>query len=76
MGRVKCLLAFVIILQTSIGGGADQPPAFVKSGDDEANRMYNEIIDTFNLRSVIKEQMPAEGRGKFFDLNDFDCKYR
>lgn len=37
------------------------------------NRYFNDVIDKFNLKTAIQQQQ-AEGKGKFFDINDFDCK--
>lgn len=38
------------------------------------NKEYNEISEASDLQDAINNQI-TKGAAKFFDLNDFDCKY-
>lgn len=37
------------------------------------NDKYNELVNSGSLKKSIDSQLPKES--KFFDMNDFDCKY-
>lgn len=41
--------------------------------DNRNNDRYNRLINQYNLKKSISTTMPKES--KFFDINDFDCKY-
>lgn len=43
-----------------------------------SNQEYNEVLDRYDLQTAIDQQINQQipkGVAKFFDLNDFDCKY-
>lgn len=41
--------------------------------DTRYNDRYNELMNHGSLKKSIDSQLPKES--KFFDMNDFDCKY-
>lgn len=41
--------------------------------DNRINDRYNELVNHGSLKETIDSQLPKES--KFFDMNDFDCKY-
>lgn len=41
--------------------------------DNRYNDRYNELVNRGNLKTSIDRQLPKQA--KFFDMNDFDCKY-
>lgn len=41
--------------------------------DNRYNDRYNELVNRGSLKKSIDSQLPKES--KFFDMNDFDCKY-
>lgn len=43
--------------------------------DNRLNDRYNRLVnsDNFNLKKTIDSELPKQS--KFFDMNDFDCKF-
>lgn len=66
---------YIMVSSTPEGFSFPTPEAVeVDETNDRSyyNRRYNEIVQPSLLNSINRE-LPKEA--KFFDLNDFDCKY-
>lgn len=41
--------------------------------DNSFNDRYNQLVNSGSLKKSIDNELPKQS--KFFDMNDFDCKY-